>query len=38
MRKLYDFAERMMLGGYQWAKEPPILVSGDRDAAPLPEP
>jgi len=38
MRKLYDFAERLMLNGYQWAKEPPILVSGDREDGALPPP
>ena len=38
MRKLYDFGERLMLDGYQWAKEPPILVSGDREAGDLPPP
>ncbi len=38
MRQLYAFGERMAVEGYPWAKEPPILVSGDREEAADPAP
>ncbi len=33
MGQLFEFAYGMAEGGYSWAKSPPILVSGDDDAA-----
>jgi predicted acylesterase/phospholipase RssA len=35
MSQLFEFAERMAVAGYPWAKSPPILVSGEADAAGL---
>jgi predicted acylesterase/phospholipase RssA len=32
MGQLYEFAQEMAVRGYEWAKHPPILVSGENDA------
>ena len=37
MRQLYEFAEGMAAHGYDWAKHPPILVSGGDEAAAGPD-